>query len=388
MILAAGSYLTLYLVYTMFLLGSRLFIKDAKKEEGPPETRFCIIIPAHNEEIYIKRILESVSKQDYSSDKCCTCVVADNCTDGTAKIAREYGALVLERMNLTLRGKGHALGWAFQEMNLIDYDAVLIVDADSYLSGDTLKHLDGLLKRGARIIQCYNGVINPGESWFTRLMDVSRTIGNELLHPAKQKLGLSSYLMGNGMCFKTEVIKMYGWDSFTVGEDWEYYAKLIQSGERVAFSKDARVFHQESSTLRRATSQRLRWASGRFFVAWKYGIQIAINGVKEKNIVKIDASLPLIFPNPSLSMNITIVMIILSYVYYYLYANNIYLSWFILLAIIQLLMFVYGAMLTKNKIANTLSLFISPVFLLWKLCIDILSLVGIGRKEWVPTKRD
>lgn len=275
-----------------------------------------------------------------------------------------------------------------EKIDTNQHDALFIIDADSVIENDLLVQLDKALRSGKKIIQCYNGVANPDQSWFTRLLDISRTVGNEIYHPAKQKLGLSSYLMGNGMCFSSEVLVKYGWDAFTVGEDWEYYARLIQAGETVAFANKARVYHQESSSLKQATSQRMRWSSGRFAVAWKYGIGLFFKGLTERNIKKMDAALPLLFPNPSLGMNITIIGFIFSLLLPALAIHKFdYFLWFSFLVLFQILIFIIGIFYTQNKLKNLLSLFAAPLFLMWKIGIDFLSALGMGKKRWVRTER-
>lgn len=387
-IVLLGIYATLYIVYTVLLIVCNILRDEKELSESEPTSRFRVVIPAHNEEMYIERILHSLKRQKYPDALYELVVVADNCTDRTAEIAKFNGAVVLERTDEFLRGKGHALGWAFNRLRVGDQDAFFIVDADSIVSENVLSVLDKMIRGGEKIIQCCNGVANPEDSWFTRLMDVSRTIGNQLILPAKQKLGLSSYLMGNGMCFRSDIIMEYGWKAFSVGEDWEYYAKLIHSGEKVAFARTAEVSHQESDSLQQATSQRLRWSSGRFQIAWKYGMKLLLNGIKERNLVKADASFPLIFPNPSLSMNITFLLILASGINYFVFDKHLsFFVWFLMLAVTQVTIFIYGAMFTHNRMNNVLSIFVSPVFLLWKMGIDLLSLVGIGRDGWVPTKR-
>jgi cellulose synthase/poly-beta-1,6-N-acetylglucosamine synthase-like glycosyltransferase len=274
-----------------------------------------------------------------------------------------------------------------ESINLDQYDAIFIIDADSMLMTDVLKELNRILGQRKDVIQCYNGVANPDESWFTRLLNVSRTIGNEIYHPAKQKLGLSSYLMGNGMCFSTKLLLKYGWEAFSVGEDWEYYAKLIQEGETVAFAYNARVYHQESSSLKQATSQRMRWSGGRFAIARKYGFGLLYRGLIERNFKKIDASFPFIFPNPSLGMNITAIGFVLSFLVSKAFNSNIFVLWFCFLLLIQFGIFLIGIGYTKDKLKNFAALFFAPLFLAWKMGIDIFSIFGMGRKKWVRTKR-
>jgi 1,2-diacylglycerol 3-beta-glucosyltransferase len=386
-LIAVGAYLSLYILYDLMLLSAHFLIKDKDVLLSSPVTRFGIIIPAHNEELLLDRLLKSINEQDYPSDKVKTIVVADNCHDNTSKIGLENGALVLERKDDQHCGKGYTIKFALEKIDTNLYDALFIIDADSVIKDDLLAQLDKALRSRKKIIQCYNGVANPDKSWFTRLLDVSRTIGNEIYHPAKQKLGLSSYLMGNGMCFSSEVLVKYGWNAFTVGEDWEYYARLIQAGETVAFANKARVYHQESSSLKQATSQRMRWSSGRFAVAWKYGVGLFFKGLRERNIIKMDAALPLLLPNPSLGMNISIVGFIFSLLLPALVHKFYFLLWFSLLVLFQIIIFMVGILYTRNKWKNFLSLFAAPIFLMWKIGIDFLSALGMGKKRWVRTER-
>jgi len=261
------------------------------------------------------------------------------------------------------------------------------VDADSIVDETALKELDRAIQQGARIMQCFNGVVNPDDSWFTRLMDVSRTLGNEVLAPAKEKIGLSSNLMGNGMCFVRDVIARYGWDAFTVGEDWEYYAKVVLHGERIAFVNKARVYHRESIDLEQATSQRLRWSSGRFALAVNHGFRLLFNGMKSGSIMKIDAAMPLILPNPSLGISLTLLMLVLCLVVPLSGYENVMIGWFGLLVIIQITFFFAGVLYVNNKKIKIIAILFSPLFLVWKSGLDLLSIAGIGRKIWVRTER-
>ena len=384
---AVGIYLSLYVFYMVFLLVTNIVIKDKPKLGTSSETSFGIIIPAHNEELLLPKLLKSITEQNYSSDLFGVIVVADNCTDKTVDIASNFDVNILVRNDTEKLGKGYAIKYALDNMNINQYDAVLIVDADSTMQADALIHLDQTIKEGGKIIQCYNGVGNSDDSWFTRLLDVARTLGNEICEPAKKKLGLTSHLQGNGMCFHREIIQKYGWDAFSIGEDWEYYAKLVNNGERVVFQKDVKIYHQESTTLTQATSQRMRWSGGRFSIIFKYGVSIFFKGLIEINFKKIDASFPLILPNPSLGINITLLCFLLTLLLPFSMGKHFYILWFSLLAFMQFLLFVVAIMYTDNKFKNFLSLFIAPLFLVWKLGIDIFSILGMGRKKWVRTQR-
>ena len=382
-----GVYLSIYVIYTLVLILSNYFLREKDHVNREQITHFAVIIPAHNEELLLDRLLSSISQLTYPRDLVKLFVVADNCSDATAAIGRNNGAVVLERYDTNLRGKGYAIKYALANINLNDCDAIFVVDADSIVEASSMNELDRAIQNGARIMQCYNGLANPDESWFTRIMDVSRTLGNEVLEPAKEKIGLASHLMGNGMCFVRDVIAMYGWDAFTVGEDWEYYAKLVMRGERIAFVNKARVYHSESVNLKQATSQRLRWSSGRFAIAAKYGFRLLYNGVKSRSIKTIDAAMPLLLPNPSLGISLTIMMLIACLVVPPPAYRNILIGWSSLLILLQLAFFLVGILYVKDKKMKLLAILFAPIFLIWKSGLDLLSAAGIGRKSWVRTDR-
>jgi len=384
---ALAIYLSSYVLYNAILFFAHFVLRDPKLSFHAPSTRFAIIIPAHNEELLLERILISIREQKYPKELYKTIVVADNCVDQTAFVASRNGALVMERVDAEHVGKGYAIKYALESITLENFDAVFVVDADSRINCDALMHLNEPIEKGIDAIQCYNGVSNSEDSWFTRLLDVSRTISNEIFHPAKMKLGLSSYLMGNGMCFSRKFLQECGWNAFTVGEDWEFYTKIIQVGKTVAFSNKARVYHQESSSLKQATTQRMRWSSGRFEIARKYGFRLFFQGLREGNIIKIDGSLPLLFPNPSLGMNLTLIGLMASIVVLFASGNKSFAFWYISLFALQLVIFVAGIHYTKNKIMKLLSLFVAPIFLTWKLGIDMVSMLGFGTKKWIRTER-
>jgi 1,2-diacylglycerol 3-beta-glucosyltransferase len=387
LLVALGVYLTAYVAYQGLLFAANALLSDPQPF-GPARIRHInVLLPVHNEELHLPRLLSSLEAQDYPADRYRVTVIADNCADGSVAACRPFRVTVLERADVHRKGKGYAIGWALERIGLTQFDAVAIVDGDSVVAADFLKHVNLQMERGDRVIQCYNGVANPGQSWFTRLMDVSRTIANEIIHPAKRKLGLSSHLMGNGMCFEVGILQAFGWNAFTVGEDWEYYARLILSGAHVGYSRLARVYHQESVNLRQASSQRLRWSSGRFQVLRRYGPSLLFAGITTGNLKCFDAALPLVFPNPSLGMNLTAFGLALAALHWVFVRDPGLIAWYSSLALLQFVMFMIGVLYTEDRVASALSLFLAPAFLVWKLGIDIMSVFGVGTKQWKPTER-
>jgi 1,2-diacylglycerol 3-beta-glucosyltransferase len=355
-------------------------------EKSPPdvkEHRYLLFIPAHNEEPVMARILRSLKHLDYDPLKFEVCVIADNCTDKTAQLSRKYRATVLERHEETLKGKGFAIKWALDKVDLGRYDAVVIADADNIFDRDFLKGLDLVISRGIRAVQCNNCLANSNETAFTKVIHLSRTINNELYHHAKYKLGLSSYLMGNGMCFTTGLLKEHPWVTGTMAEDYEYYAMLSLADETIGFAAHSCLFHQESTGLRNASTQRLRWSSGRFQVARKFGFGLLVKGIGKRNLKIADASFPLLLPNLSLMVNITAAALIVTLAVHYFHPVPYILGWVGFLIALELAYFASGMYLAKMPIFSFLfALCFAPVFLAWKACIDIIGLSGKRAHQW------
>src|SRR5262249_2700768 len=154
-------------------------------------------------EVGIGRLLASLTKLDYPTRLVDVCVVADNCTDTTASIARASGARVYERDDESERAKGFALRWLIQQLQAERraYDAFVVIDADSVVAPNLLRAMDARLERGARVIQAYYSVLNAQDSAVAALRYAALAAVHYLRPLGRSALGLSTGLKGNGMCF-------------------------------------------------------------------------------------------------------------------------------------------------------------------------------------------
>ena len=133
------------------------------------EHKFMAIIPAHNEEKVIKNLIESLKEQNYPKDKLDIYVIADNCTDNTAPIAKNAGAIVYERTDPEHKTKGYAMQWflkKMQEQNA-DYDALCVFDADNIVDKEFMKAMNKKLCQGEEVVQGYRDIKNPSDTWVT-----------------------------------------------------------------------------------------------------------------------------------------------------------------------------------------------------------------------------
>jgi len=246
---------------------------------GAGESRLAVFVPAHNEENVIYQSIKSILRTDYPSERLNVFVIADNCTDRTEELALEAGARVLRRENATLRGKQHALAWAFKQIDLDSYDGVVVLDADNRVDSGYFSVIDNHLAAGDKVIQGYVETKNPDESWITANYAYIFWYTCRL-QMIRTRLGLSSWLAGTGLCISTEIIRRVGWNVKTLVDDVEYTCQLLLAGERVVFAPGAVAYDQKPVGLVDSMKQRLRWIRGQTQVTLRYIPRLAWAGVK------------------------------------------------------------------------------------------------------------
>lgn len=239
---------------------------------GRPLRRIAIIIPAHNESLLIGDTVRHALALDYPRDAYTVLVIADNCSDRTAELARNAGARVLERHGDAGKGQGlnEALGLLMRE----DWEGFLVMDADSQLHPGTLHALNDALAAGSSAVQIRYGVLNPRESIRTRAMELSTASFNALRPLGKARLGLSAGINGNGFCLSRDTVHRVPYLAHSIVEDIEYHMLLLQAGIRVDFLDHVWVKAQMPVGGRGARVQRVRWERGRLLTIRRYAPQL------------------------------------------------------------------------------------------------------------------
>ncbi len=264
---------------------------------GMFDLRFAVVVPAHDEERMIGDTIASLRALDYPQDRFEVIVVADNCTDATAEIARAAGAHVLERENRIERGKGFALDLAFETILAEGrVDAVVVVDADTSVSTSLLAAFAARLASGARVVQGRYGVRNVHSSWRTRLMAVALGMFHDLRSLARERLRLSCGLRGNGMCFRSDVLRAHPHRAHGLVEDVEHGVELGLAGIRVAYAHEAEVRGEMAAGRRAATTQRERWEGGRASLARARVGPLLRRAIALRDRVALDLALDLMTP--------------------------------------------------------------------------------------------
>ena len=226
--------------------------------------KFKAIIPAHNEEAVIANLVDSLQKQDYDKNLYDIYVIADNCTDNTAKIAKAHGAIVFERFDETKKTKGFALDWFLKQKikENADYDAFFVFDADNIVDKNFIKNMNKKLCQGEEVVQGYRDIKNPTDSWVTAGYALFYWTMHKFYHLARYNIGLSPLLNGTGFMVKFDLVKDTGWDTVTLTEDIEFSLKRIIKGKRLGWATDAIVYDEQPVSFKASWSQRSRWTVG------------------------------------------------------------------------------------------------------------------------------
>ena len=308
--------ITIFWLYQIMVsLCSLVKLKDKPLLENK-ENRFMAIIPAHNEENVIANLVESLKNQNYNKELYDIYVIADNCTDNTAKIAREAGAIVYERFNTSQKTKGYALNWFLQQKIKEDapYDAFCVFDADNIVHPDFLKNMNKKLCQGEDVVQGYRDIKNPSDNWITAGYAIFYWTMHRFYHLARYNLGLSTLLNGTGFMVKFDVIKPQGWDTITLTEDIEFSLKRIIKGKKLGWATDAIVYDEQPTSFKQSWSQRSRWTVGHMQCMKEYTKPL-IEAVKEnKTMMNFDGFLYIIGSIPMFV--ITLLLLVTNFLMY------------------------------------------------------------------------
>ncbi len=241
------------------------FIRPKKYAETEKLHRFAVVTSARNEEKVIGKLIDSIGAQNYPREAYDIFVIADNCTDLTAKVARSRGAIVYERFDKEMVGKGFALHWFFERFNAehsANYDAVAVFDADNLLDENFLYEMNKVLASGESAAMGYRDSKNPYDNWISGATAVGFWNMVRFYYNARSSIGLSALYGGTGYVFKCELVKD-GWHTHTITEDTEFSMLTIAKGIKIAFCYDAVFFDEQPTDLRVSMRQRYRWSVGK-----------------------------------------------------------------------------------------------------------------------------
>lgn len=373
------------------------YIKKEKPHKQAKKHKYAVLIAARNEEKVIGHLIESIKEQTYDKEHVTIFVVADNCTDRTALLAGELGAVVYQRFNKTKVGKGYALEYLLEKMetDFPPFDGYFVFDADNVLDKRYIEEMNKTFSDGYEIITSYRNSKNYDDNWISAGYALWFLRESKYLNESRMLLGTSCAVSGTGFLFSRKILEKYGgWKFFLLTEDIEFTVKNIITGEKVGYSKHAVLYDEQPDTFAQSWKQRLRWSKGYYQVFYHYGKNL-LRGTVKGSFSCCDMMMTimpaLVLTMAGITFNLFAILtgslseqdtaIVLRMMW--LFVRNSY-----------LLLFFVGFVTTitewKNIHANTIKkilyMFTFPIFMLTYIPISLTAL--FKKVEWVPIEHN
>lgn len=278
-----GFLLFLCYSYQIFYTIVPFSIRPRSHKRPIKKNKISILIAARNEEKVIGNLLQSIQMQDYDKELLEVVVIADNCTDDTAKIAKAFGATVFERVNKKQIGKGYALDYAISKLRELgkwrELDGIIVLDADNVLTQNYITEMNKTRSDGYEAFTSYRNSKNYGDNWISAGYGLWYIRESKFLHYARMLLNSSCAISGTGFFVSRNLIdKFNGWKFFLLTEDIEFSVFSVINGVKIGCCIDAELFDEQPITFHQSYKQRLRWSKG-FFQVWKKHGKELVKGI-------------------------------------------------------------------------------------------------------------
>lgn len=260
-----------YQLFYVFVVLTR----KAPKAEAKKNHKFAVMIAARNESAVISDLLGSIKMQNYPQELIDIYVIADNCTDDTAAIARNAGATVFTRFNSEQVGKGYALDYGlksiWKEFPGKGYEAYFVFDADNVLDVNYFREMNATFDGGAKASTSYRNSKNFDSNWISAGYGIWFLREAKFLNQARLTLNTSCAVSGTGFFIAADILENAGgWKWHLLTEDIEFSASSITDGVRIAYCPTAVLYDEQPTTFRDSWNQRFRWVKGFYQVFWHY----------------------------------------------------------------------------------------------------------------------
>lgn len=262
--------LTICCIHFIFFAVVGLFCKKTYPSTDK-KLKYGIIIPARNEEFVVGNLIDSIHKNNYPQDKLQVFVIAHNCTDKTAEIARAHGATVYEYNNDAECTMGYAFRYLFKmikrDYGIDTFDGFFLFNADNVLDVNYFAKMnDAFVARGQKtVITSFRNSKNFGENLISACYGLYFVYGCRFESRGRTALGCSTRVQGTGYVIPARIVEN-GWNYVTLTEDWEFTADRILLGEKIEFCDDAMFYDEQPTSLRVMWRQRVRWSKGHLLV--------------------------------------------------------------------------------------------------------------------------
>ncbi len=273
-----------------------ILVAYLKKEKPLPEPKkncLAVMISARNEEVVIARLISSLTAQSYDKELYKIFVVADNCTDKTASLARESGAVVYERFDSEKRGKGYALDFLihkiWEDYGEDTFDGFVLFDADNTAHPDFLTEINKVFSAGYDVVTAYRNSANYGKNWLTAGMGMYFLRDATIMNRARAKMGYNTCVTGTGFLLSNRLARENGgWPFHTLTEDGEFTMENACRGVKTSYAHDAIFYDEQPETYKDSWNQKVRWCKGGQQIFDKYLWKLISGTIKKRSMTLFD----------------------------------------------------------------------------------------------------
>lgn len=356
------------------------------KESGELPDHVAVLIPAHNESVNLIPTLQSIHSQGIAGLR--ILVVADNCNDDTADIARREGAEVVARHNQNLCGKGYALDFGVRHLSNNPPAVVIILDADCVLEGNVLGCLSKTAIRTGRPVQALYIMRNVGKvSIKSKIAEFAWLVKNHVRPRGLHRMGLPCQLTGSGMAFPWPVIQVAPLATGDIVEDMKIGIALAALGHPPLFSENTVVSSRFPSHKEDTRSQRTRWEHGHLSIMLKECLPNLINGLCRRDKALFFLALDLSIPPLALLVVLMLIFQLISLAHLAATGNLVPFATGLTLLLITAASVYVAWHKFGRSILTGQQLLLIPVYIASKLSVYAAYLFR-RQAEWVRSKRD
>ena len=280
------------------------FLPKRKYKEATKKNRVGIVIAARNESEIIGRTIKILQNMNYPKDKFEIIVMADNCTDNTAEVAKllsnEVKVRVFERFESDK--KKHNVGWAlnylFEQLkpNLNDYDFFVRFDADAVVDKEYLNKMNDAYESGVKVAKGYNNAINLKQNLVAGVSGLWYIRDSRFNCHSRAALNTDVHLLGSGMMFASSIIKQDGgWICTHASEDTQFTILNIDKKRKVCYVPDAILYEDQPSTVKTILKRNVRMGKSLHNLFWTEGLKCLVKFFKTLRYAYLDMFLNLLF---------------------------------------------------------------------------------------------
>lgn len=273
------------------------WLKPKKFDETKKLNRIAVAICAHNEEDVIYNTVKSLfDKQKYPRDLYKVYVIAHNCNDATAELAKKAGAEVIIYNNPATKIKSYPLVKVSQriiEDNSCDF--VIYLDADTLLKDNYFIKMNDAFNAGVKCARPFEDCSNFHQNNWAKVSAAYYVRDSRISSNFRERIGVSSMLCGAGMMVSYDVLKIKGWDAMGASEDAEYTLNRIMDGVKVHYVSEAIVYEEQTSNAKDTFNRMTRMGNGLWKLFWNKGFIFLGNFFKKPNFSNIDLFIQLLF---------------------------------------------------------------------------------------------